>query len=80
MSSPISDLPDTSPPSPTVTFSFGGYATEEVGLPGVTFWPRAGATRDRLCSALLRHAPCGIFVYDSSVRSLGRPHPCVGTC
>jgi uncharacterized RDD family membrane protein YckC len=41
MSSPISEFPGSRPPSPT--FSFGGYATEEVGLPGVTFWPRAGA-------------------------------------
>jgi|SRR5208282_1403325 len=41
MSSPISEFPDSRPASPT--FSFGGYATEEVGLPGVTFWPRAGA-------------------------------------
>ncbi len=41
MSSPISEFPDSRATSPT--FSFGGYATEDVGLPGVTFWPRAGA-------------------------------------
>ena len=41
MSTPLSEFPDSSATSHT--FSFGGYATEEVGLAGVTFWPRAGA-------------------------------------
>jgi uncharacterized RDD family membrane protein YckC len=41
MATPVSEFPD-SPGTPT-SFSFGGYATERVGLPGVTFWPRAGA-------------------------------------
>jgi uncharacterized RDD family membrane protein YckC len=41
MSTPPSEFPDSSTTSPT--FSFGGYATEEAGLAGVTFWPRAGA-------------------------------------
>ncbi len=41
MSTPVPQFPDI--PTATTTFSFGGYATEEVGLAGVTFWPRAGA-------------------------------------
>jgi len=41
MSSPISEFPNSQATTPT--FSFGGYATEEVGLAGVTFWPRVGA-------------------------------------
>jgi uncharacterized RDD family membrane protein YckC len=41
MSTPITPFPDS--PATTTTFSFGGYAIEEVGLPGITFWPRAGA-------------------------------------
>jgi len=41
MSTPISEFPDS--PTTSTTFSFGGYATQEVGLPGVSFWPRAGA-------------------------------------
>jgi uncharacterized RDD family membrane protein YckC len=41
MSTPLSEFPDS--PATSHTFSFGGYATEEVGLAGVTFWPRAGA-------------------------------------
>src|ERR1700733_13482229 len=41
MSTPPSEFPGSSASSHT--FSFGGYATEEVGLAGVTFWPRAGA-------------------------------------
>jgi uncharacterized RDD family membrane protein YckC len=40
MSTPLSEFPDSSTASHT--FSFGGYATERVGLEGVTFWPRAG--------------------------------------
>lgn len=40
MSSPMSEFFDS---SATHTFSFGGYATEEVGLAGIAFWPRAGA-------------------------------------
>ena len=38
---PLSEFPDSSTTSHA--FSFGGYATEELGLEGVTFWPRAGA-------------------------------------
>jgi len=41
MSTPISQFPGSPPTSPA--FSFGGYATEEMGLAGVTFWPRVGA-------------------------------------
>jgi uncharacterized RDD family membrane protein YckC len=41
MSTPPSEFPGSSASSHT--FSFGGYASEEVGLAGVTFWPRAGA-------------------------------------
>ncbi|HWW14074.1 MAG TPA: RDD family protein [Candidatus Dormibacteraeota bacterium] len=41
MSTPITPFSDS--PATTTTFSFGGYATEEVGLAGITFWPRAGA-------------------------------------
>lgn len=41
MSAPITPFPDS--PATTTTFSFGGYATEELGLAGTTFWPRAGA-------------------------------------
>jgi uncharacterized RDD family membrane protein YckC len=41
MSTPITPFPDS--PAITTTFSFGGYATQEVGLAGIGFWPRAGA-------------------------------------
>ncbi|MGO8795240.1 MAG: RDD family protein [Candidatus Sulfotelmatobacter sp.] len=38
MSMPAPEFPSL--PANTPTLSFGGYATEAVGLPGVTFWPR----------------------------------------
>lgn len=41
MSTPPSGSPDPLPASPS--FTFGGYATERVGLVGVSFWPRVGA-------------------------------------
>ena len=41
MSTPLPEFPD--PSTTSHTFSFGGYANEEAGLAGVTFWPRAGA-------------------------------------
>jgi len=41
MSTPITPVSEAAASPPT--FSFGGYATEEVGLAGITFWPRAGA-------------------------------------
>jgi uncharacterized RDD family membrane protein YckC len=41
MSTPLTPFSESAAPPPS--FSFGGYATEEVGLAGVTFWPRVGA-------------------------------------
>jgi uncharacterized RDD family membrane protein YckC len=41
MSTPITPFSEAA--APPHNFSFGGYATEEVGLAGITFWPRAGA-------------------------------------
>jgi uncharacterized RDD family membrane protein YckC len=41
MSTPVPELPDAAGSSPT--FTFGGYATEPVGLAGVSFWPRVAA-------------------------------------
>ncbi len=41
MSTPLPELPNTV--ESYAAFSFGGYATEPVGLTGVSFWPRAGA-------------------------------------
>jgi len=41
MSTPITPFSEPAATSPT--FSFGGYAAEEVGLAGIAFWPRAGA-------------------------------------
>jgi uncharacterized RDD family membrane protein YckC len=41
MSTPVPEFPDAAGSSPT--FTFGGYATEAEGLPGVSFWPRVAA-------------------------------------
>src|ERR1700691_1933893 len=41
MSTPLT--PFSEAPATKATFSFGGYATEQVGLEGVTFGPRVGA-------------------------------------
>jgi uncharacterized RDD family membrane protein YckC len=41
MSTPVPQFPDAAATS--TTFSFGGYATEPLGLAGVSFWPRVGA-------------------------------------
>jgi uncharacterized RDD family membrane protein YckC len=51
MDMPISEFPNS--PNTSTTFSFGGYANEVVGLPGVSFWPRVGA---RLVDYVLHHA------------------------
>jgi uncharacterized RDD family membrane protein YckC len=50
MSTPITPFSEPTATSPT--FSFGGYAVEEVGLAGITFWPRAGA---RLIDCVLHY-------------------------
>lgn len=61
MSTPAQEFPNL--PTSTPTLSFGGYATEAAGLPGVTFWPRVLArVIDYILHYCVTYAAGALFV------------------